>query len=149
MTRKKFEIPTAPIAFGEPRAKQSQDKKPCRVMAKPPVRTASVDYSLWSHPSLRSRCGSRRTATWPVLARVNLPPSIPARPFGLGLRFDRALLVARSHFAARSIKPTPRNRPSLAQIVAGGNPMTSRSKPVANEGSFLDHLREERRRATT
>jgi hypothetical protein len=29
------------------------------------------------------------------------------------------------------------------------SPDFSRSKPVANEGSFLDHLREERRRATT
>jgi hypothetical protein len=125
MAREKIEIQVASTAFGELGAKQSQDKKPCRVMAKLPVRTVSVDYGLWSHPSLRSRRGSRTTATWPSLARVNLPPSIPARPFGLGLRFDRALLVARSHFAARSIKPTPRNRRSLAQIATIGNPITN------------------------
>jgi hypothetical protein len=123
MAREKIEIQVASTAFGELGAKQSQDKKPCRVMAKLPVRTVSVDYGLWSHPSLRSRCGSRNTAARPSLARVNLPPSIPARPFGLGWRFDRAPLVAPSSQGSisRQRLTHPRNAPSLAQIGLGRN----------------------------
>lgn len=108
---KKIGKSTRPIAFGEPGAKQSQDDKPCRVMAKP-VPDCFGRHSLWSHLSLHSRCGSRLTATQPLLSRLNPARSIPARPFGLGLRFDGALLVARTgllrSLAARSIKPTPR-----------------------------------------
>ena len=109
----KNEILTRPIAFGEPGAKQSQDDKPYPQIR--PVRTGSVDYSLWSHLSLHSRCGSRMTATWPQLARLNLAQSIPARPFGLGLRFDGAHLVAHSRLAARRIKPTQRGEGRLAR----------------------------------
>jgi hypothetical protein len=117
MGRKNFGNPARPTAFGEPGAKQSQDKKPCRVMAKSPVRTVSVDYGLWSHLSLRSRRGTRISATWPLLARVNLPPSIPARPFGLGWRFDRTPLVAPVSLrrVSRQRLTHPRNIPSLAQ----------------------------------
>ena len=107
---KKSQIAMPPIAFGEPGAKQSQDDKPCKVAR--PVRTGSVDYSLWSHLSLHSRRGSELTSTWPQLSGLCPVQSIPARPFGLGLRYDGALLVARDtlrhRFAARSIKPTPR-----------------------------------------
>jgi len=117
---KKIANPMCPIAFGESGAKQPQDEKPCRVMAKLNVRAGSVDYSLWSHPSLHSRRGSRLTATWPQLARLNLAQSIPARPFGLRLRYDGTLLVAHRCQAARSIKPTPR----------GDTRVTIKSSPV-------------------
>lgn len=74
-------------AFGEVPAKQSQDNKP--LTHERFVRTASVGYGLWSQPPLRSRRGMEVSATWPSLARLSPAPSIPARPFGLGWRFDR------------------------------------------------------------
>lgn len=118
MARKNFENPVVRTAFGELRAKQSQDKKPSRVMEKLPVRTVSVDYGLWSHSSLRSRCGTRCSATWPSLARVNLPPSIPARPFGLGWRFDRAL-TGSANLPKESFAPAvdPPAKPGIASTV--------------------------------
>jgi hypothetical protein len=111
----KMNFAMPPTAFGEPGAKQSQDDKPRQLTE--PVRTASVDYGLWSHLSLHSRYGSGLTVTWPLLAELYPAQSIPARPFGLGLRFDGALLVARAskrRFAARSFKPTPRSDRSPA-----------------------------------
>jgi hypothetical protein len=78
------------------------------------VRTASVDDAPWSQPSLRSRLGMGLSQARPLLSRLVPAPLIPARPFGLGLRFDEALLVARQCLAARSIKPTPRNSAALA-----------------------------------
>jgi hypothetical protein len=58
------------------------------------VRTASVDDAPWSQPSLRSRLGMGISQARPLLSRLVPAPPIPARPFGLGLRFDEALLVA-------------------------------------------------------
>lgn len=77
-----------PTAFGEPGAKQSQDDKP--LTHQEPVRTASVDYGLWSHLSLRSRSGMEVSQAWPPLTRLSPAQLIPARPFGLGWRFDEA-----------------------------------------------------------
>ena len=63
------------------------------------VRTASVD-ALWSQPSLRSRLGMKVSQAWPLLSRLSFAPLIPARPFGLGWRFDEAPLVT-PYFASR------------------------------------------------
>jgi hypothetical protein len=71
-----------------------------RVYCEKPVRTASVvAHAPWSQPSLRSRSGMEASQTWPLLSRPASAPLIPARPFGLGLRFDEALLVAPKSFA--------------------------------------------------
>jgi hypothetical protein len=91
MKKRDFAIP--PMLFGDVGAKRSQDNKPSRVMEEP-VRTASVVDALWSQPSLRSRLGMELSQAWPLLSRLCSAPLIPARPFGLGLRFDEALLVA-------------------------------------------------------
>jgi hypothetical protein len=88
MPRKNFGNPARPTAFGEPRAKQSQDDKP--LTHQEPVRTASIDYGLWSHLSLRSRSGMELSQAWPLLTRLFPAQLIPARPFGLGWRFDEA-----------------------------------------------------------
>lgn len=88
MTRQKIEIPPPPTAFGEPRAKQSQDDKP--LPQQEPVRTVSVDHGLWSHPSLHSRSGMEISQARPLLTRLFSAQLIPARPFGLGWRFDEA-----------------------------------------------------------
>jgi hypothetical protein len=80
-----------------------------RVCCEKPVRTASVDYGFWSHPSLRARSGMKVSQAQPLLSRLSSAPLIPARPFGLGWRFDEALLVTPRLLAARSIKPTPRD----------------------------------------
>lgn len=80
-----------------------------RVWCEKLVRTASVEDASWSQPSLRSRLGMGVSQAWPLLSRPLPAPLITARPFGLGLRFDEALLVALRSLAARSIKPTPRN----------------------------------------
>lgn len=116
---KKSIFATDPMAFGEPGAKQSQDDKPCKYAR--PVRTTSIDHGFRSHLSLRSRCGSGHTATWPQLTGIIPSQLIPARPFGLGLRFDEALLVTPLLLAARSIKPTPRGSGALAQSGAACN----------------------------
>lgn len=108
MKKSIFALP--PMAFGESGAKQSQDDKPQTHLE--PVRTVSVEDGFWSRLSLHSRRGSGLTSTWPLLAGLCPVQSIPARPFGLGLRFDGALLVTRADQdqrpAARSIKPTRR-----------------------------------------
>lgn len=86
-----------PIAFGGSGAKRSQDDKP--LTHQRPVRTASVaQHSLRSHLSLRSRCGMEVSATWPLLSRLSPAPHIPARPFGLGWRFDVARSVTPNSF---------------------------------------------------
>lgn len=124
---KNFGNSGCPIAFGEPRAKQSQDDKP--LTHQESVRTTSVDYSLWSHLSLRSRRGIGVSATWPQLARLSPARSIPARPFGLGSRFDEA--PSGSAFAhlssphARSIEPTREDGRSLACSETGRNGITT------------------------
>lgn len=119
--REKIIFRPVPMAFGEPGAKQSQDDKPFRIVEEP-VRTASVDYGIWSHLSLHSRCGTRISATRPLLARVNLPPSIPARPFGLGWRFNRALTGSADLLAER-FAPTvdPPAKQAIASICWNGN----------------------------
>ncbi len=108
-----FDFQCSPMSLGESRAKRSQDDKP--LTHQESVRAASVDYAPWSHPSLRSRRGSGSTATWPQLARPYPVPSIPARPFGLGLRYDETPSgSAVSGLRARSFKPTRESTPSLA-----------------------------------
>lgn len=87
ISRKKSPPPIY-TAIGESGARQSQDDNPLNYQET--VRTASVDYGNWSHLSLHSRCGTRLSTTRPQLAKVNLPPSITPRPFGLGWRFDRS-----------------------------------------------------------
>lgn len=76
------------MLLGEIRAKRSQDDKP--PTHRRLVRTASVDYAPWSRSSLRSRRGMKVSATRPLLSRLSFAPLIPARPFGLGLRFDQS-----------------------------------------------------------
>lgn len=85
-----------------------------RVCCEKLVRTASVDDAPWSQPSLRSLSGTEVSQDRPSLPRLSSAPLIPARPFGLGLRFDEALLVAPSRFRARSIQPTRETATSLA-----------------------------------
>jgi hypothetical protein len=70
-------------------AKQSQDENP---QLDAEARPDCLSYTWALEPSRmhHSRCAPRRCTTRPLLSRVNLPPSIPARPFGLGWRFDRS-----------------------------------------------------------
>ena len=113
MRREKFFQRFVPTAFGEPGAKRSQDNKPCRVLAEP-VRTTSVDHGFWSHLSLRSRSGMGLSQAWPLLSRLVPAPLIPARPFGLGLRFDEALLVAPDDVSCQKYPANPRNDQRVA-----------------------------------
>jgi hypothetical protein len=108
--REKIENPDPPMPFGELRAKQSQDDKPLPQQRL--VRTASVNDALWSHSSLRSRRGPRSTATWPLLTRLNLAQLIPARPFGLGWRFDETPSGSAKPFGTprQKIQTNPRGR---------------------------------------
>lgn len=106
---------SVPTAFGEPRAKRSQDDKPRRVLAEP-VRTASVDHGLWSHLSLRSRSGMGLSQARPPLSRLVPASLIPARPFGLGWRFDEALLVAPTAVSRQKYQANPRNE-TIASII--------------------------------
>lgn len=100
--------------FGELRAKQSQDNKPHRVLAEACPDRFSQRYALWSHSSLRSRLGMRLSQAWPLLSRLFLAPLIPARPFGLRLRFDEAHSVTHQGFAPNVYQP--RNERVLARI---------------------------------
>lgn len=115
---KKLIFAIASIAFGESGAKQSQDDKP--LTHQEPVRTGSVDYSLWSHLSLHSRRGSGLTATWPLLAGLNPVQFIPARPFGLGLRFDEApsgnAASLQRHLAPEDLNQTREVRPAYTKL---------------------------------
>ncbi len=126
MARKNLKFAMPPTSFGESGAKRSQDDKPYRVLVEP-VRAASVDNALWSHLSLRSRLGMGLSQAWPQLSRLVPAPLIPARPFGLGLRFDEAHLVARDALrhrsTARRIKPTPRSASRVAQDLAAHKPV--------------------------
>jgi hypothetical protein len=109
-----LENPVRPTAFGELGAKQSQDNKPYRVLVEAcPDR---FDRLRPLEPLVASQ--SLGDGTIPSLAvpfEADPAPLIPARPFGLRLRFDEALLVAPVSRSARSVKPTPNDRPTLAQ----------------------------------
>jgi hypothetical protein len=91
------------MAFGEIVAKQSQDNKP--LPQKRFVRTASVGNGLRSRSPLRSRSGREVSGTRPLLSRLSPAPHIPARPFGLGWRFDVTLLVTPTSFGMRTFAP--------------------------------------------
>lgn len=93
------------IAFGEPRAKQSQGEKPHQQVRF--SRTTSVDYSLRSHLSLRSRQGMKVSLARPLLARLPSPRPSPLGLSGSGVRFDGTHLVARR----------PETRPTFAPDV--------------------------------
>jgi hypothetical protein len=113
---KKFGFSRAPIAFGEPGAKQSQDDKP--LTHQEPVRTGSVDYSLWSHLSLHSRRGREVSATWPLLTGLSSVLLVTARPFGLGYRSDEAPSgsgkLTKEPLRAKCFEPTREGACSLA-----------------------------------
>lgn len=113
---------TCHMLLGDFRAKRSQDDNP--LPQQETVRAASVDYAPWSHPSLRSRRGTRLSATRPQLARVNLPPSIRPQPFGLALRFDRTPSgnAAFQHLAPEVANQFRETRARLAQFKHEGNP---------------------------
>lgn len=81
-------------------------------------------YGRRSQLSLRSRCGTRLSTTRPPHSKVNLPSSIPSRPFGLRRRFDRSPSGSANHLAV-SLAPEVANQireggRSLAHSQAGG-----------------------------
>ena len=85
-----------------------------------PVRTASVEDASWSQPSLRSRLGMEVSQAWPLLSRMTCGPLIPARPFGLGWRFDEAPLVTpdrRSGISRQRCQAHPRSGRRVSWIM--------------------------------
>lgn len=94
--RKNFEIRGAERPLVNLRAKRAQDKKPCRVMAKPLSGPFQSTYGLRSHSSLRRRHGMKVSATRLSLPTLSSAPHIRVQPFGLPSRFDVAHPVAQS-----------------------------------------------------
>lgn len=96
---KNFSSARLTCSLVNPGAKQAQEGQAPQIVREL-VRPVSVDDALRSHPSLRRRRGLRASATWPLLSGPSLALlTIPARPFGLGLRFGEAPQVAHVQLA--------------------------------------------------
>lgn len=116
--RKNLKIATPSTVLGELRAKRSQDNKPSRVLREACPDRLSRPRLL--EPLVASQSlGDGIIPSSAVAFEADPATLIPARPFGLGLRFDEAHPVAPepllTHSRAARIKPSRESSPSLAQ----------------------------------
>jgi hypothetical protein len=127
------------MAFGESRAKWSQDDRPHPMMKL--VRTTSVDHGVWSHPSLHGRRGMKVSAARPQLTGLSLALPVTARPFGLGFRFDEAPsgngTLPKEPLRARRFEPTREGEGSLAHRTTSCKSLPSLSQNPKDRATGL------------
>jgi hypothetical protein len=130
MMREKFDFAMAPTAFGEPRAKRSQDNKPHRVLVEACPDRLSRLRPL-EPPVASQSLGDGIIPSSAVAFEADPAPLIPARPFGLGLRFDEAPLVTPSVVSRQRYQAHARNERRVARLSRERN--SPGSKPAGQD----------------
>jgi hypothetical protein len=115
MMRENFDFAMVPTAFGEPRAKRSQDNKPHRVLVEACPDRLSRLRPL-EPPVASQPLGDGIIPSSAVAFEADPAPLIPARPFGLGWRFDEAPLVTPSVVSRQRYQAHPRNERRVAYL---------------------------------